>query len=284
MGQLVLAAKVTHVPSLMLSEAEGSPLRSARAGAVAALRELGRRAREREVSTFIVFDTHWLSNFGYHINAKAQHRGSFTSHEAPQMIQDLHYDLPGDTALAEAIAEEAAGADLNVNAHKVESLGLEYGTIVPMHYMNADGRAKVVSVATPLFTSWEESRALGEATRRAIDRSGERVAVLASGSLSHRLWPNRKLGPEAWTSVASEFNRQVDLRVLELWQQRRYREFIDMLPDYATKCNGEGGMADTIMLFAALGWYDYRGEAEQLCDYFPSSGSGQVNVEFHVGA
>ena len=25
------------------------------------------------------------------------------------------------------------------------------------------------------------------------------------------------------------------------------------------------------------------GEAEQLCDYFPSSGSGQVNVEFHVG-
>jgi 3,4-dihydroxyphenylacetate 2,3-dioxygenase len=110
------------------------------------------------------------------------------------------------------------------------------------------------------------------------------VAILASGSLSHRLWPNKKLGPEAWTSVASEFNRQVDLRVLELWRDRRYREFLDMLPDYATKCNGEGGMADTIMLFAALGWYDYHGAAEQLCDYFPSSGSGQVNVEFHVGA
>ena len=103
-----------------------------------------------------------------------------------------------------------------------------------------------------------------------------------SGSLSHRLWPNKKLGPDAWTSIASEFNRQVDLRVLELWRQGRYREFIDMLPDYAIKCNGEGGMADTIMLFAALGWYDYQGAAEQLCEYFPSSGSGQVNVEFHV--
>jgi len=140
----------------------------------------------------------------------------------------------------------------------------------------------VVSVASPLFTSPDESRILGEAARRAIDNSTERVAILASGSLSHRLWPNKKLGPEAWTSVASEFNRQVDLRVLELWQNRRYREFLDMLPDYATKCNGEGGMADTIMLFAALGWYDYSGAAEQLCDYFPSSGSGQVNVEFHV--
>ncbi|WP_025034621.1 3,4-dihydroxyphenylacetate 2,3-dioxygenase [Bradyrhizobium sp. DOA9] len=282
MGQLVLAAKVTHVPSLMLSEQSGSPLRAAREPAVSSLRELGRRAKDRGVTCFVVFDTHWLSNFGYHINANARHRGSFTSHEAPHMIQDLRYDLPGDTSLAEAIAGRAGDAGLNVIAHRVASLGLEYGTIVPMHYMNPDGFAKVVSIASPLFTSFEESRILGEATRRAIDQSGERVAVLASGSLSHRLWPNKKLGPEAWTSVASEFNRQVDLRVLELWQSRRYREFLDMLPDYATKCNGEGGMADTIMLFAALGWYDYRGTAEQLCDYFPSSGSGQVNVEFHV--
>ena len=64
--------------------------------------------------------------------------------------------------------------------------------------------------------------------------------------------------------------------------ERRYREFTAMLPDYAMKCNGEGGMGDTIMLFAALGWDAYAGEAEQLCDYFPSSGSGQINVEFHV--
>ena len=283
MGEIVLAAKVTHVPSLMLSEVEGSPLRTARAGAVGALHELGRRARDRRVSTFVVFDTHWLSNFGYHINANARHHGAFTSHEAPHMIRDLRYDLPGNTALGDAIASEAGGAGLNVIAHQIESLGLEYGTIVPMHYMNPDGWAKVVSIASPLFTSLEESRTLGEATARAIAQSDERVAVLASGSLSHRLWPNKNLGPEAWTSVASEFNRQVDLRVLELWQQRRYREFIDMLPEYATKCNGEGGMADTIMLFAALGWYDYRGAAEQLCDYFPSSGSGQVNVEFHLG-
>lgn len=282
MGQLVLAAKVSHVPSLMLSEAEGSPLAAARAPAVESLRELGRRARARGVTTFVVFDTHWLSNFGYHINANARHRGSFTSHEAPHMIQDQRYDLPGDTILAEAIAQQAQSTGLKVLAHQVPTLGLEYGTIVPMHYLNPDGFAKVVSIAQPLFTTLDESRALGEAVRRAIDQSDERVAILASGSLSHRLWPNKDLGPDAWTSIASEFNRQVDLRVLQLWQERRYAEFIAMLPDYAVKCNGEGGMGDTIMLFAALGWDNYSGEAEQLCDYFPSSGSGQVNVEFHV--
>jgi 3,4-dihydroxyphenylacetate 2,3-dioxygenase len=31
-----------------------------------------------------------------------------------------------------------------------------------------------------------------------------------------------------------------------------------------------------------LGWGDYSGEMEELTPYFPSSGSGQINVEFHL--
>jgi 3,4-dihydroxyphenylacetate 2,3-dioxygenase len=281
MGKIVLAAKVTHVPSLMLSEHEG-PLKGTRNGAIKSLRDIGRRARERGADTFVVFDTHWLSNFGYHVNANARHQGTYTSHEAPQMIQDLRYDLPGNPPLADLIAAQAKHAGLNVYAHHVPTLALEYGTIVPMHYMNADGALKVVSVASPLFTSVEESRILGEAVRKAIEQSNTNVALLASGSMSHTLLPNKRLGPEAWNTIANEFNRQVDLHVIDLWRQGRYREFVAMLPDYATKCHGEGGMADTIMLFAALGWDRYEGKAEQMCDYFASSGSGQVSVEFHL--
>ena len=51
MGRIVLAAKVTHVPSIMLSEQEGSPLKGTRDQAIWSLRELGRRARERGVDT-----------------------------------------------------------------------------------------------------------------------------------------------------------------------------------------------------------------------------------------
>jgi len=82
--------------------------------------------------------------------------------------------------------------------------------------------------------------------------------------------------------VGSEFNRQVDLRVLDLWRERRYAEFCRMLPEYSTKCNGEGLMVDTHMLFGLLGWDRYAGQAEELCPYFPSSGSGQITVEFHI--
>ncbi|MGZ5924704.1 MAG: DODA-type extradiol aromatic ring-opening family dioxygenase, partial [Rhizomicrobium sp.] len=160
MGRIVLASKITHVPSLMLSEAPG-PLFGKRAGPIASLKEIGRRARERGADTFLIFDTHWLSNFGMHLNANARHKGVYTSHEAPHMIQNLAYDLPGNPELADLIAAEAKQDKLDVLAHKVPTLALEYGTIVPMHYMNADAKMKVVSVAAPLFASADENRRFG---------------------------------------------------------------------------------------------------------------------------
>ena len=65
MGRVVLAAKVTHVPSLLLSEREGA-LKGRRAPAIESLKEIGRRAHDRHADTFLIFDTHWLSNFGLH--------------------------------------------------------------------------------------------------------------------------------------------------------------------------------------------------------------------------
>ncbi len=274
MGEVVLAAKVTHVPSLLLSEREGA-LKGRRAAAIESLKEIGQRARDRHADTFLIFDTHWLSNFGFHINANANHAGNYTSHEAPHMIQDLGYDYPGNPALADMIAAQAAAGGLEVHAHRVKSLALEYGSIVPMRYMNTDGAAKVLPVASPLFASVEENRKFGEACRRAIVQSDANVAVLASGSLSHKVISNRQVGEGQWDVVSSEFNRQMDLRVLELWGAGRYREFVGLLPEYATKCSGEALMADTAMLFGLLGWENYRGTAEQLCTIFRPAALGR---------
>ncbi len=281
MGEIVLAAKIAHVPSILISERPG-PLEGKRDGAIAALREIGRRARERGADTFLIFDTHWISNFGCHMNAKARHVGNYTSHEAPHMIQNMPYDYPGDSELGDAIALEAKRRGLEVLAHKVETLALEYGAIVPMHYMNEGGWARVLPVAAPIFASVEENRKFGAACARSIKASGRKVAVLASGSMSHKLVSNDQVGDNQWEQMGSEFNRQVDLRVLDLWKQRRYSEFVRMLPDYSTKCNGEALMVDTHMIFGLLGWDKYAGETEILCPYFPSSGSGQIICEYHL--
>jgi 3,4-dihydroxyphenylacetate 2,3-dioxygenase len=279
MGELVLAAKITHVPSMYVSELPGKH-HGCRAAAIEGHRELSRRARARGADTVLVFDTHWLVNAGYHVNCAPRFQGTYTSNELPHFIHDLSFEYSGDPALGRLIAQHANERGVRTRAHELATLNLEYGTLVPMRYMNGDRHFRVVSVA-----GWcnahalADSRVFGEAVRSAIDASDSRVAVFASGSLSHRFSPNGS--PEsAMFEITDEFDRQVDYRVLELWRAGRFAEFVAMLPRYALACSGEGAMHDTAMLLGMLGWDRYREPVDIITDYFPSSGTGQVNAEF----
>ena len=278
MGSIVQAAKITHVPSIWMSHTI-EQFRGIRQNAIDGLIELGRRAKASGVETFLVFDVHWIVNQGFHINAKARHEGRFTSHELPHMLADLDYAYDGDPELANAIATAVEAEGLRGMAHDTPNLACEYGTLVPMHFMNQGSFARVVPVAANQYASIDEGRRMGEAIARAIADSGRMVSVLASGSLSHAFWPNA-VSADGLNKVNGEFNRQVDLRVLDLWQQGAWPAFLDMLPSYAERCYGECAMIDTAMLFGALGWADYQGGAEIITPYFGSSGTGQCNVAF----
>ena len=280
MGELVYAAKVTHVPSIWLSE-HSEKHRGIRDNAIRGLKECGRRARQRGADTYVVFDVHWIVNQGFHCNANEKLAGNFTSHELPHFLGDMEYDYRGDPDLARAIAEAARDDDLRALAHDVPGLGVEYGTLIPMHFMNPDSSVRVLSVAANQYASVEENRRFGQAVAKAIETSDRRVAVLASGSLSHQFFPN-SASAAGLDAVNGEFNRQVDLRVLELWRDGRIAEFLAMLPDYIERCHGEASMADTSMLFGVLGWDDYAGRGELIGEYFGSSGTGQCNVEFSL--
>lgn len=283
MGKLSVAAKVTHVPTMLLSEKPGK-LQGCRQSAIDGHKEIARRAREAGVDTVIVLDTHWLVNAGHHINANANFKGVYTSHEFPHFIQNLEYEYQGNPALGDAIAKIAVEKGVHMLSHQVETLDLEYGTLVPMRYMNEDKTFKVVSIAAWCTVhSLEESRLIGEAIREAIEASDNNVMLLASGSMSHQIWENHLYAANNGTfTISREFHRQVDLRVLDLWKAGETKTFLAMLPEYAKFCCGEGGMHDTAMLFAALGWDKYEGKAEILTEYFPSSGTGQTNVIFPV--
>lgn len=281
MGELVYAAKITHVPSMYLSELPG-PNHGCRDDAINGHKEIGRRCRALGVDTIVVFDVHWLVNSGYHVNCRDHFEAVYSSNELPHFIKDMHYAYDGNPALGELIAECANARGIGTRAHQIESLGLEYGTIVPMRYMNEDKHFKVVSVAA--WCAWhslDDSRVFGEAVLEAIQKSDCKVAVLASGSLSHRFNDNTDAGDRIF-EISNEFFRQVDIRVLELWRQGDFKTFTDMFAEYAVRCVGEGGMHDTAMLLGMLGWDKYKGKVEIISDYFPSSGTGQVNAEFPI--
>ncbi|MFM2406286.1 MAG: 3,4-dihydroxyphenylacetate 2,3-dioxygenase [Pseudomonadota bacterium] len=278
MGRLALTAKITHVPSMYLSELPG-PRKGTRADAIEGHQEIARRCREAGVDTLVVFDTHWLVNASYHVNCAPHFKGIYTSNELPHFIANMAFEAPGNPQLGQLLAETANAMGVETLAHPDTSLAPEYGTLVPLRYMNADQRFKVISVSALCTGHYlNDSARLGWAMRRAVeDHYDGTVAFLASGSLSHRFAQNG-LAPEFAFKIWSPFLERLDHDVVGMWERGEWADFCAMLPEYAVKGHGEGFMHDTAMLLGALGWSDYNGRAEVVTPYFGASGTGQINA------
>ncbi len=282
MGKLALVAKITHVPSMYLSELDG-PRKGTRQDAIDGHHEISRRCRELGVDTLVVFDTHWLVNANYHINCAPHFKGNYTSNELPHFIANLPFECPGNPELGQLLAKVCVEHGVETLAHHATSLDPEYGTLVPLRYMNADQHFKVISVSAMCMAHYlNDSARLGWAMRQAVEQHYDgTVAFLASGSLSHRFAQNG-LAPEFAFKVWSPFLAQLDARVVEMWTTGQWKDFCAMLPEYAAKGHGEGFMHDTAMMLGALGWCEYDGQAEVITPYFGASGTGQINAVFPV--
>ena len=282
MGKLALVGKITHVPSMYLSELEG-PRKGTRQDAIDGHKEISRRCRALGVDTIVVFDTHWLVNANYHINCAAHFKGNYTSNELPHFIANLPFECPGNPELGKLLAKVATEHGVETLAHHATTLNPEYGTLVPMRYMNDDQHFKVISVSALCMVHYlNDSARLGWAMRRAVeDHYDGTVAFLASGSLSHRFAQNG-LASEYAFKVWSPFLEHLDRRVIEMWQAGQWQDFCGMLPEYASKGHGEGFMHDTAMMLGALGWSEYQGKADIVTPYFGASGTGQLNAVFPV--
>ena len=282
MGKVALVGKITHVPSMYLSELDG-PRKGTRQDAIDGHIEIARRCREAGVDTIVVFDTHWLVNASYHLNCAPHFEGTYTSNELPHFISNLPFAIPGNPELGQLLAKVANEHGVETLAHHATTLGPEYGTLVPMRYMNQDQHFKAISVSALCTVHYlNDSARLGWAMRKAVeDHYDGTVAFLASGSLSHRFAQNG-LAPELAFKVWSPFLETLDHRVVQMWENGEWADFCGMLPEYAAKGHGEGFMHDTAMMLGVLGWSEYDGKAEVITPYFGASGTGQINAVFPV--
>jgi len=282
MGQLALAAKITHVPSMYLSEMPG-PRFGTRQDAIDGHREISKRCRDLGVDTLVVFDTHWLVNANYHINCAPHFKGTYTSNELPHFISNMPYEAPGNPELGQLLAKACNDFGVETLAHDKTTLAPEYGTLVPLRYMNEDQHFKVVSVSALCQSHYlNDSARLGWAMRHAVEQHYDgTVAFFASGSLSHRFAQNG-LAPEFAFKIWSPFLEKLDAQVVQMWQNAEWESFCAMLPEYASKGHGEGFMHDTAMLMGALGWSGYDAPADIITPYFGASGTGQINAVFPV--
>ena len=285
MGVIVAAGLLSHVPGIMLPEAERRSRYAGRDTSFPqALREIYReRIQPATFDTFLIFDTHWFTTRGFVVNTPEHLAGLYTSDELPSAIHDLAYDYRGDKMLGEAIVEQAQKIGLRCEGADYQGMALHYPTLNLMHYLNPQREHRVLSIGVCQTASHERNLEFGTAIGRAVEQSDRRVVILAAGGLSHRFWSYDDMGAHSSPDpahISSETNRAHDQTIIDLLKGGDHASVVKLVPDFRAKCSPEGFFAHYSMLAGVLGGEACSARAIQYGEYENAIGTGQVMLWF----
>ena len=285
MGEIVGAALVAHVPTIMLPEATRRELNDGEEiTLVPGLRRLRSECLDRlEPDTVIVFDTHWESTFEHIVTSHERRQGKFTSHELPRGMRQVPYDFPGDPDLANLIAAQADGRDdCWILASDDPYLPIFYGTINVWTFLG-DANTRWMSVAINQCCTTEDFLLFGELIGNAIRASDRRVVLLASGGMTHRFYPFRELrsheSSAAPANILHQESYEADQRVVKMMRQGDHAGIIGWMPEYR-RAAPEGHFGHYLMMASAIGGSRCQAPGELFSEYEASVGTGQVHVWF----
>ncbi len=285
MGEVVGAALVAHVPTIMLPEDTRKELNGGQdITLVPGLQRMKTECLDRlEPDTVIVFDTHWESTFEHIVTAADRRQGKFTSHELPRGMNQIPYDIPGDPELAALIAAQAEGRDdCWILACDDPYLPIFYGTINVWTYLG-DPDTRWISVAINQCCTTEDFLLFGGLIGDAIRASDRRAVLLASGGMTHRFFPFRELraheSSAAPENILGTESYEADQRVLRMMEEGDHAGVIGWMPEYR-KAAPEGHFGHYLMMASALGGARCQAPGERFSEYEASVGTGQVHVWF----
>jgi 3,4-dihydroxyphenylacetate 2,3-dioxygenase len=240
-------------------------------GLIQGCKLFGEELRAARPDAVVLMSTHWVTTFPWYTTCQETLEGVCVADEAPDLIPGLPYKWKGDPALARAIVDEIKALGVMAAYNESPDYSLDYGTVVPMHYMDPGSELTLVSLGTCIIASLEECLQVGAAVRRAAEKTGRKIAMVGSTSLTHRL----ERGPEKWP--AKEFVEK-DERFIEMLTSGRIREAKQWLPSYVKEVVAEVGGRVIATVLGAMDETRERYVGVQHGPYGQSSASGNVSV------
>jgi 3,4-dihydroxyphenylacetate 2,3-dioxygenase len=283
MGEIVGAALVSHVPTIVLSADERLALNDGKEiSLVTGLHRLRREILdELRPDTIVVVDTHWFTTFQHILSAHDRRAGVYTSDELPNGVHGVAYDMPGDPELAKAVAEAAAGRDDTwVIACDDPHLPVHYATINLLGFLQ--GEEAWVSAGVCQTATADDFLLFGSLIAMAVARIDRRVVVLASGGMSHRFWPLRQLRQHESSdpaNIVSDDARLADEEMLGRFLRGDHAEVLANMASFA-RFSPEGYFGHYLTMLGAVGGASCRAPGVQYSDYESAAGTGQVDVWF----
>lgn len=255
-AELVFAGGCSHVPDL-LARPEIDPADSINRLS-AGYRQLGKILARADPELLIVTaDCHFQSfrSGAFVVGSAAHHTGSMGFFGRP----DLDLRLTGAPDFARHLASKVRSAGLEIE--DASQVDLDHGLIVPLRQVLPRPDLPVVPVITQPARSFSPfgARAFGQVLRSAVQGCGIRVAMLATGGLSH--W----LDPGKYGHIDVEF----DTYILEMLQAGRGLDLASLEP-YALLDHGQYEFLNWIIMLSLVG----EGVRGEVLAYEPMEASG----------
>jgi AmmeMemoRadiSam system protein A len=248
---LVYGALVPH-PPIIIAEIGGAQRKKAEK-TVQAMESLGKRLAAVKPETLLIFSPHGpVFQDGLALRGGRRLSGDLARFGASQT-----WEWQVDQRLIERILAETAQAELpcleltdeQLLRYRIEP-ELDHGVLVPLSFL-ADPEVRLVATGMSLLP-WLEQYELGIAIGRAVRSLPQRIAVIASGDLSHRLLPGASAG---YDPRGKEF----DETLIELLRTQNWEGLFALDPVLVEKA-AECGFRTVLMLLGVFAGLNVESE------------------------
>lgn len=254
-------------PPIIIPEIGGSRVGDAEK-TVKGMKDLVRQMKETAPEIVLVITPHGrIAAEGPTIQTGRELSGNFGQFGFP----DINVSLKTDRKLVDLIVEESANGYLHplLLADKDPVLqggsSLDHGAMVPLYYLQQAGLEIPGVHITYSFHPLEQIYNFGRALKQAVEKRGKKVAVLASGDLSHRL---TRSAPAGYNSRGAEFDRQL-VEYIRNGEVEKILNFDQQLIEEAGEC----GLSSFVM---ALGMLDGENFNSEIISYEGPFGVGYL--------
>lgn len=168
-----------------------------------ACRAIAHRIASLKPETIVVTSPHSILYADYfHVSPGSRAQGSMARFGAPNAAIDAEYDIE----LVAAICKEAEKSGIPAGTLGEKDPALDHGTVIPLRFVNEQySNYRLVRIGLSGLSPQEHYR-FGQCVAQAVEETGRRTVLIASGDLSHKL---RQDGPYGFAAQGPQFDEEV---------------------------------------------------------------------------
>lgn len=233
---IVFAAVVPHPPA-SIPEIGGPEGQKALEKTLAAYEILRKGFEQADPDTVVVISPHaYMEPYGFIVNSRTKLKGDFSKFG----LGEAEYQFKNNLNLVRKIRYACKVNDFPAFRHRSF---LDHGALIPLLHLTKNFKPKVVHLSFSLM-SYQQHFRYGEIVEKIFDDSQERIAIIASGDLSHRL---SEKSPAGFSPLAEEF----DHAVLRFLNDGDLASLMNLEKDVVAAA-GECGLRSLIVLLGML--------------------------------